>query len=167
MLQPNGIVNSVLGHKIIWTGQVWSSRLAIIIADTWKTAPFVALLVLAGLQLIPDELYEAAKIDGATAWQRFWTLTVPLMWPALTVAILFRTLDAVRMYDLPAIVTGGANGTTTVSLLTYQAAINQTKFGYGSALSTLTFLLAFLIGFAFVRILGTRITQNAGPGVAR
>jgi ABC-type sugar transport system permease subunit len=164
MLQPDGIVNAILGHKVIWTGQVWSSRLAVIIADTWKTAPFVALLVLAGLQLIPTELHEAAKVDGAGAWQRFWKVTVPLMWPAVTVAVVFRLLDALRMYDLPAILTGGANGTTTISVFTYQAAINQTKFGYGSALSTLTFLLVFLVGFGFVRVLSARITQSAGPG---
>jgi multiple sugar transport system permease protein len=164
MLQPDGIVNALLGYKIIWTGQVWSSRLAIVIADTWKTAPFIALLVLAGLQLIPDELYEAAKVDGSNAWQRFWRLTLPLIRPALAVAVLFRIIDALRMYDLPAILTGGANGTTTLSLFTYQTAINQTKFGYGSALSTLTFVLVFLVGFAVVRVLGTRITQSAGAG---
>jgi multiple sugar transport system permease protein len=164
MLQPDGIVNALLGHKIIWTGQVWSARLAVIIADTWKTAPFVALLVLAGLQLIPDEVHEAAKMDGAGTWQRFWGVTVPMMRPAVTVAVVFRLLDALRMYDLPAILTGGANGTTTISLFTYQAAINQTKFGYGSALSTLTFLLVFLVGFGFVRVISARITQSAGPG---
>jgi multiple sugar transport system permease protein len=164
MLQPDGIVNAMLGHKVIWTGQVWSSRLAVIIADTWKTGPFVALLVLAGLQLIPDEVHEAAKVDGAGTWQRFWRVTVPMMWPAVTVAVVFRLLDALRIYDLPAILTGGANGTTTISLFTYKTAINQTKFGYGSALSTLTFLLVFLVGFGFVRVISARITENAGPG---
>lgn len=163
MLQPEGIVNALIGHKVIWTGQVWSARLAVIIADTWKTAPFVALLVLAGLQLIPEELYEAAKVDGAGAWQRFRRVTVPLVWPAMTVAVVFRLLDALRMYDLPAILTGGANGTTTISVFTYQTAINQTKIGYGSALSTLTFLLVFLVGLGFVRVLSGRIAQSAGP----
>jgi multiple sugar transport system permease protein len=167
MLQPEGIVNALLGHKVIWTGQVWSSRLAVIIADTWKTAPFVALLVLAGLQLIPDQVQEAAMVDGAGAWQRFWRVTLPMMWPAVSVAVVFRLLDALRMYDLPAILTGGANGTTTMSLFTYQTAINQTRFGYGSALSTLTFLLVFLVGFGFVRVLSGRVTQNSGPGDRR
>jgi ABC-type sugar transport system permease subunit len=162
MLQPEGIVNAVLGHKIIWTGQVWSSRLAIILADTWKTAPFIALLVLAGMQTISDDVYEAARVDGASAWQRFWRITLPLIKPALAVAVLFRVLDALRMYDLPAILTGGANGTTTLSLFAYQTAINQTKFGYGSALSTLTFVLVFLVGLGFVRFLGQRASAAAG-----
>jgi multiple sugar transport system permease protein len=163
MLQPAGIVNALIGHKVIWTGQVWSSRLAIIIADTWKTAPFIALLVLAGIQTISDDVYEAAKVDGANAWQRFWQITLPLIKPALAVAVLFRVLDALRMYDLPAILTGGANGTTTISLFAYQAAISQTKFGYGSALSTLTFAIVFVVGLGFVRFLGSRVTATAGP----
>jgi ABC-type sugar transport system permease subunit len=163
MLQPDGIVNAIIGHKIIWTGQVWSSRLAIIMADTWKTAPFIALLVLAGMQTISNDVYEAARVDGANAWQRFWLITLPLVKPALAVAVLFRVLDALRMYDLPAILTNGANGTTTLSLFAYQSAINQTKFGYGSALSTLTFIFVFIVGLGFVRFLGTRVTQAAGP----
>jgi multiple sugar transport system permease protein len=162
MFQPSGIVNAILGHQIIWTGQVWSSRLAIIIADTWKTAPFISLLVLAGMQSIPEELYEAARVDGASAWQRLRHITLPLVKPALAVAVLFRVLDALRMYDLPAILTRGANGTTTMSLFAYQQAINQGKFGYGSALSTLTFVLVFLVGFAFVRILSARVAESAG-----
>jgi multiple sugar transport system permease protein len=166
MLQPEGVVNALIHHKVIWTGQVWSSRLAIIIADTWKTAPFIALLVLAGLQTISEDVYEAATVDGANARQRFWTITLPLIRPALAVAVLFRLLDALRMYDLPAILTNGANGTTTLSLFAYQQAINQTKFGYGSALSTLTFLIVFVVGLAFVRFLGRRVTETAGPVTA-
>ena len=99
---------------------------AVIIADTWKTTPFMALLILAGLQMIPAEVYEAAKVDGATAWQRFRLITLPLVKPALMVAILFRTLDALRMFDLPYILTGGANNTTTLSILV----INQIRQGF-------------------------------------
>lgn len=151
---PAGIINFVTGSHIIWTGSEWPAKFAIIMADTWKTAPFIALLILAGLQIIPEEVYEAAKIDGATALQRFRLITLPLVRPALLVAILFRLLDALRMYDLPAIFTHGANGTTTLSILVVQATLSQLKPGYGGALSTLTFLLIFATAFAFVKILG-------------
>ncbi|MFE9097816.1 carbohydrate ABC transporter permease [Streptomyces sp. NPDC007264] len=157
MLQPDGIVNDLLGKTVLWTGSQWPARWAVIIADTWKTAPFLALLVLAGLQLIPDELHEAARVDGAGAWRRFRSITLPLLMPALMVAVLFRLLDVLRIYDLPQILTGGANGTTTLSMLVVQASVEQTKFGYGSALSTLTFLLIFLVALAFVRFLGSRL----------
>ncbi|MFI1161839.1 carbohydrate ABC transporter permease [Streptomyces sioyaensis] len=157
MLQPDGIVNHLIGKTVLWTGSEWPAKWAIIIADTWKTAPFLALLVLAGLQLIPDELHEAAKVDGAGAWRRFRSITLPLLMPALMVAVLFRLLDVLRIYDLPQILTGGANGTTTLSMLVVQASVEQTKFGYGSALSTLTFLLIFVVALLFVRFIGTSL----------
>jgi len=160
MLFPDGIVNAITGRKIIWTGSEWPSKWAIIFADTWKTAPFIALLLLAGLQIIPGELYEAAKVDGATAWQRFTQITIPLLKPALLVAILFRILDVLRIYDLPAILTGGANNTKTLSILVVQEAIGGTKFGYGSALSTLTFVYIFVVAFAFVKLLGANVVQT-------
>lgn len=157
MLQPDGIVNDLIGETVLWTGSEWPARWAVIIADTWKTAPFLALLVLAGLQLIPDELHEAARVDGAGAWRRFRSITLPLIAPALAVAVLFRLLDVLRIYDLPQILTGGANGTTTLSMLVVQASVEQTKFGYGSALSTLTFLFIFFIALLFIRFLGTSL----------
>ena len=109
----DGIANKLFGSHILWTSGEWPSRFAIIIADTWKTTPFMALLILAGLQLIPDEVYEAAKVDGASARQRFLQITLPLVRPALMVAILFRVLDALRIYDLPAILTNGGGGSGT------------------------------------------------------
>lgn len=157
---PAGIINAVTGSHIVWTGSEWPSRVAIIVADTWKTAPFIALLILAGLQIIPEEVYEAAKMDGAGAWQRFVSITLPLVRPALLVAILFRLLDALRMYDLPAIFTHGANGTTTLSILVVQSTLSQLKPGYGGALSTLTFLLIFATAYAFVRLLGVNAVQQ-------
>ncbi|AKH82240.1 sugar ABC transporter permease [Streptomyces sp. CNQ-509] len=157
MLQPDGIVNGMTGETVLWTGSEWPATWAIIIADTWKTAPFLALLVLAGLQLIPDELHEAARVDGAGVWRRFRSITLPLLMPALMVAVLFRLLDVLRIYDLPQILTGGANGTTTLSMLVVQASVEQTKFGYGSALSTLTFLFIFVVALLFVRFLGTTL----------
>jgi multiple sugar transport system permease protein len=154
-----GIANSLLGTHILWTGDLWPARFAIIIADTWKTTPFMALLILAGLQLIPDEVYEAAKVDGASSFQRFVHITLPLVKPALMVAVLFRTLDTLRMFDLPYILTGGAGGTghatTTLSILVVQ----QYRAGFNSsaALSTLTFLLVFLVAFIFVKVLGANV----------
>jgi ABC-type sugar transport system permease subunit len=166
-----GIANSLFGIHILWTGDKWPSRFAVIIADVWKTTPFIALLILAGLQIIPDEVYEAAKVDGANAWQRFTRVTLPLVKPALLVAILFRVLDVLRIYDLPQILTGGGGGsghaTTTLSILVVQ----QIRQGYNSAaaLSTLTFLFIFLVAFLFVKLLGANVvkTQQAQQKGAR
>ncbi|MGI8614965.1 MAG: carbohydrate ABC transporter permease [Nocardioidaceae bacterium] len=157
-----GIMNSVLHTHILWTGDKWPSRFAVIIADVWKTTPFMALLILAGLQIISAEVYEAAKVDGASAWQRFVHITLPLVRPALMVAVLFRTLDVLRMFDLPYILTGGGGGsgdaTTTLSILV----VDQIRQGFNSAaaLSTLTFLLIFAIAFFFVRFLGANVVQT-------
>ncbi|MDQ1660816.1 MAG: trehalose/maltose transport system permease protein, partial [Blastococcus sp.] len=112
-----GVANSLLHTQILWTGSTWPARSAIIIADAWKTTPFMALLILAGLQVIPADVYEAARVDGASTWQQFRLITLPLVRPALMVAVLFRTLDVLRIYDLPKILTGGGNGTTTLSIL--------------------------------------------------
>ena len=157
-----GIANSLFSTTILWTGSETPARWAIIIADVWKTTPFMALLILAGLQIIPGEVYEAAKVDGVTAWQRLTKITLPLVKPALMVAILFRTLDALRMYDLPAIMTGGANGTTTLSILV----VKQIREGFNSAaaLSTITFLVIFIVAFIFVRFLGANAVESATGG---
>jgi multiple sugar transport system permease protein len=155
----DGIANKLFGTAILWTGSEWPARWAIIIADVWKTTPFMALLILAGLQIIPAEVYEAAKVDGASAWQRFTQITLPLVKPALMVAVLFRVLDALRMYDLPAIMTQGSNGTTTLSILV----VDQIRQGFNSAaaLSTITFLIIFLVAFIFVRFLGANAVASA------
>lgn len=157
-----GIANAVFNTQILWTGSEGPARWAIIIADVWKTTPFMALLILAGLQIIPEEVYEAARVDGASTWQRFTQITLPLVRPALMVAILFRTLDALRMYDLPAIMTGGANGTTTLSILV----VKQIRQGFNSAaaLSTITFIVIFLVAFIFVRFLGANAVDAATTG---
>jgi multiple sugar transport system permease protein len=154
----NGIANYLLRTEILWTGSQWPARFAVVVADVWKTTPFIALLILAGLQIIPDDVYEAAKVDGATAWQRFTRITLPLVRPALLVAILFRTLDVLRIFDLPYILTGGANGTTTLSILV----VNQIRQGFNSAaaLSTITFLFIFLVAFLFVKFLGANVVQT-------
>ena len=157
-----GIANAILATHILWTSDEWASRFAVIIADTWKTTPFMALLILAGLQIIPEEVYEAAKVDGASTWQRFWRVTIPLVKPALLVAVLFRVLDALRIYDLPQILTGGGGGTgnatTTLSILV----VDQIRQGFNSAsaLSTITFLIIFIVAFIFVRFLGANVVQT-------
>jgi multiple sugar transport system permease protein len=135
----------------------------IILAEVWKTTPFMALLLLAGLALVPDELHEAAKVDGASAVQRFFRITVPLMKPAILVAVLFRTLDAFRLFDSAFIIQpGGANGTETVSILGYNVLINRVNQGLGSAISILIFLCVILIAVFFVKALGTSTAQQRG-----
>ena len=104
---PQGLVNSIIGGDTVWLGQEPHALIVIIVADVWKTAPFMALLILAGLQVIPGEIYEAAKVDGASKWQRFQKITLPLLMPAILVALIFRTLDALRVFDLPYVLTQG------------------------------------------------------------
>ena len=139
---------------------------AMIGADVWKTTPFVALLLLAGLQLIPSELHEASKIDGATAWQSFWRITVPLLRPTILVALLFRTIDAARMFDLPFVLTGGGPGfeTETLTLYTYRTLFTNLSFGMGSALAVTTFLIVLSVSFVFIKVLGA---PAGGGGGAR
>nr|WP_228537929.1 sugar ABC transporter permease [Nocardia sp. XZ_19_231] len=158
MFQYDGVVNRVLGTHILWTSEVWASRFAVIAADVWKTTPFMALLILAGLQVIPADVYEAAKVDGASAWQRFVNITLPLLKPALLVAVLFRTMDALRMYDLPAIMTGANPATSTLSILV----VEQVRQGPNSAaaLSVITFGLVFAIAFVLVKVLGANAVRT-------
>jgi multiple sugar transport system permease protein len=131
------------------------SFLVIILAEVWKTTPFIALLLLGGLALVPDDLYKAAKVDGATGLQRFFRITLPLIRPALMVALLFRTLDAFRIYDTVFIMTRGANDTETVSVLGYNLLVNRLNLGLGSAVSILIFFCVMLIAIAFTRFLGS------------
>src|SRR4051794_9188489 len=132
----------------------WGSMFVIIFAEVWKTTPFIALLLLGGLALVPEDLYKAAKVDGATSWQRFVRITLPLIKPALMVAVLFRTLDAFRIYDAVFIVTRGANNTETVSILGYLQLVNRLNLGLGSAVAILIFICVMIIAFIFFRFLG-------------
>ena len=162
IFDPQGVLNKVLGTSFAWTSSQWPARWAIVIADVWKTTPFIALLILAGLQGISADIYESAKVDGANAWQRFVKITLPLVKPALAVAVIFRTLDVLRMYDLPAILTGGANGTTTISVLV----VRQLTSGIysASALSTITFIFIFAIALTMVRLFNANIVGTPGKG---
>jgi multiple sugar transport system permease protein len=138
------------------------SFVTIILSEVWKTTPFMALLLLAGLALVPDELHEAAKVDGANAVQRFFRITLPLMKPAILVALLFRTLDAFRIFDNVFILTAGANNTESVSILGYNVLINRVNLGLGSAVSVLIFICVILIAVFFVKALGTSTAQQRG-----
>ena len=152
-----GFVNAILGINTVWLGEEPHALIVMIIADVWKTAPFMALLLLAGLQVIPSEIYEAAKVDGATAWQRFRRITLPLLMPALLVALIFRTLDALRIFDLPKVLTNGANGTTSLSLLAQRTFQENRLYGEGAAISIITFVIVMLVAFAYIRLVGGNI----------
>jgi multiple sugar transport system permease protein len=154
---PQGFVNTILGGDTVWLGEEPHALIVIIIADVWKTAPFMALLILAGLQTIPGEIYEAARVDGATKWQRFAKITLPLLRPAILVALIFRTLDALRIFDLPYVLTKGANGTTTLSLIAQQTFAENRIYGLGAAYSVLTFITVMIVAFIYIRTVGGNI----------
>lgn len=159
-----GFVNALLGLEQAWLTERWSAFLVIILTEIWKTTPFMALLLLAGLTLVPRELLQAAQVDGAGPLQRFWRVTLPLMRPAVMVALLFRTLDAFRIFDTVFVQTRGAQGTETVSIVGYKALITRLNLGLGSAVSVLIFLCVILIALLFVKGLSTPLTRRGGSG---
>jgi multiple sugar transport system permease protein len=162
IFDPNlGFINSLFGIDTVWLGENGWALAVMIFADVWKTAPFMALLLLAGLQVIPGEVYEAARVDGATAWQRFLRITLPLLTPAILVALIFRTLDALRIFDLPYVLTKGAHGTNTLSLYAYQELQQNRIIGLGSALSVTTFLIVMAVSFLYIRFVGGNIRALA------
>jgi multiple sugar transport system permease protein len=160
----SGFVNNLIGSEMDWFGGRFSSFAVIIMAEVWKTTPFMALLLLAGLVTIDGGLYEAAKVDGASAWQRFTRITLPLMKPAILVALLFRTLDAFRVFDSIFIMTRGALDTESVSILGFNQLINRLNLGLGSAVSVLIFISVFLIAFVFVKGFGARVEEGRPGG---
>ena len=153
-----GYLSSIFNNSAPLTNQ-FQAIVVIIIAEIWKTTPFMALLLLAGLSLVPEDLQSAAKVDGATAWQRFTKITLPLMKPAILVALLFRTLDSFRIFDNIYILTLGANGTGSVSILGYDNLFNALNLGIGSTISILIFICVAIIAFLFIKGFGT-----AAPG---
>jgi multiple sugar transport system permease protein len=177
ILLPYGIVTVVAAFswQYAWTPQIGylssltgdsaplvnhAQALAVIIlAEVWKTTPFMALLLMAGLALVPEDLQKAAKVDGASAWQRFLHVTLPLMKPAILVALLFRTLDAFRIFDNIFILTAGGHDTGSVSILGYDNLFTALNLGVGSAISVLIFICVAIIGFLFIKGFGT-----AAPG---
>jgi multiple sugar transport system permease protein len=158
IFSPSGVANSVLSTDVVWTGDGFASWAAVVTADTWKTAPFIGLLVLAGLQAIPPDVYEAARVDGAGAARTFWSITLPLVRPVLVVAVLFRILDVMRMFDLPYILVGPRKGSVeTLSMLAYDEMSNL-RFGPASAYATILFCYVVAVAWGFVRLFGTDVT---------
>ena len=145
-----GFVNALLGLEQAWLSERWSAFVVIIATEVWKTTPFVALLLLAGLTLVPDDLLRAARVDGASTAQRFRRITLPLMKPAILVALLFRTLDAFRIFDTVYVQTRGAQDTESVSVLAYQALITRLNLGLGAAVSVLIFAGTLLIALLYL-----------------
>jgi multiple sugar transport system permease protein len=153
-----GYLSAAFNNSAPLTNEV-QAIIVIIIAEIWKTTPFMGLLLLAGLSLVPEDLQKAAKVDGATGWQRFTKITIPLMKPAILVALLFRTLDSFRIFDNIFILTGGANNTGSVSILGYDNLFNALNLGIGSTISILIFICVAIIAVIFIRGFGT-----AAPG---
>ncbi|MQA32557.1 carbohydrate ABC transporter permease [Modestobacter roseus] len=151
-----------IGADTDWFGGTWSSLFVICLAEIWKTTPFISLLLLAGLAQVPEVLQEAAKVDGATWWQRMRKVTLPNMKAAIMVALLFRTLDAFRVFDSIFIMTGGANATESVSFLAYRQTISRLEIGLGSAVSVLLFLAVVLIAFSFIKGFKVDLSQTRG-----
>ena len=158
-----GVMNRILGTQILWLADSASSFWAVVIADVWKTAPFIGLLTLAGLQTIPAEVYEAAKVDGATAWQQFTRITLPMVKPTLVVAVLFRTLDTLRMFDLPYGMIGpGKYRVETLSIFAYIEA-TQNRYGPAAAYAIILFIYVLLVAFLFVKLLGADVIGDSAP----
>jgi multiple sugar transport system permease protein len=161
IFQADGVANEVLNSQILWTTEGFQAKIAVIIADVWKTAPFVGLLVLAGLQIISNDVYEAARVDGASAWKQFWQITLPLVKPALLVAILFRGLDALRMFDLPYVMIGRRKESVeTLSMLAQEEAANL-RIGPAAAYAVILFVYVALVAYAFVKLLGADVLGEA------
>jgi multiple sugar transport system permease protein len=164
-----GMVNyAVFGadtaRYIPWLALPGTALSAIILADIWKTSSFAALLILAGLQVIPEELYQAAKVDGAGAWRRFRHLTWPLIRPALLIALLFRTIDAFRVFDLAFVMTQGgpADATNVLQLYGYKKMFVEGWMGYGSAISVCIFIMVLILSVVYVRSAGRRLLEARG-----
>jgi len=161
-----GMINyAVFGAEttkyIPWLALPSTALVSIVVADIWKTSSFAALLILAGLQVIPEEIYQAAKVDGAVAWRRFWHITWPLIRPALLMALLFRTIDAFRVFDLAFVMTQGgpADATNVLQLYGYKKIFVEGWMGYGSAISVCIFIIVLILAIIYVRMIGRRLLE--------
>lgn len=161
IFQADGVANAIIGNQVLWTTEGWHAKFAVMIADTWKTAPFIGLLVLAGLQVIPRDVYEAARVDGASPVRQFWSITLPLVRPVLVVAVLFRVLDALRMFDLPFVLIGNKKGSVeTLTMLAWDEASNL-RFGPAAAYATVLFVYVAVVALVFVKVLGADVIGEA------
>lgn len=159
-----GFVNGLLGLDGAWLTERGTAFFVIVMAEVWKTTPFMALLLLAGLTLVPPDLLQAARVDGASAAQRFFRISLPLMRPAVLVALLFRTLDAFRIFDTVFILTRGAENTETVSLVGYRSLITRLNLGLGSAVAVLIFVCVVVIAAVFVKAFGAPLARGEADG---
>jgi trehalose/maltose transport system permease protein len=157
--QDNGVINDILVYRlgildspVAWIANPNTSLPAIIAVDVWKTTPFMALLLLAGLQIIPGDVYEAATVDGANKWQQFWQITLPLLKPALLVALIFRTLDAFRVFDVVFVMKGAALDTITLAIYARQTMIDEQWLGRGAAASVVIFLCIAALVVVYSRL---------------
>lgn len=155
-----GFVNGLLGLEQAWFTEQWSAMLVIVLTELWKTTPFMALLLLAGLTQVPADALRAARVDGANAWQRLLHITLPLLKPAILVALLFRTLDAFRIFDTVFVQTRGSADTETVSLVGYSALVVRLNLGLGATVSVLIFLCVVLIAVLFLKGFSTPLEQR-------
>lgn len=149
-------------HGIAWTANGSLLLGIVIFIDVWMTTPFMVLLILAGLQILPEEIFEAAEVDGVPWWKRFWSLTLPLLAPTIGVAVLFRVLDALRMFDLAYVLAGSNVNAMTISIYARDRLINYQELGVGSAASTMVFLL---IAFVAILIIGAMRLDRSGGAV--
>lgn len=151
-----GIINDIflslglISQPIAWTASPDTAMIAVLMVDIWKTTPFMALLILAGLQMVPGDIYEAAKLDGVPAWRVFRRVTLPLIMPAVLVAVVFRALDALRVFDIVYVLTPNTDATRTMSVYARENLFDFDQFAYGSAASTLLFLVIALITITFI-----------------
>ncbi|BBL81238.1 ABC transporter permease [Thermus thermophilus] len=149
-----GVKLGLLSQKVAFLARPELLLPSIIAVDVWKTTPFMALLLLAGLQMIPEELYEAASIDGASRWQQFWSITLPLLTPALVVALIFRTLDALRVFDVVFVMSGVNPATRTLAVYNRQTLVDFQDLGYGSAISVAILVIIFVFVLLYMRTVG-------------
>jgi multiple sugar transport system permease protein len=161
-----GVLDAILSvvgvHNLNVLGTPLQASIAMAVADIWKTTPFVAIMVLAGLVMLPGELVEAARVDGASAWKVFWKIRLPLLRPALAVAVMFRILQAFGLFDLPFVLTGGGPGTSTESLavLGYKVLFNDLEFGPGAAVAASTALIVFVVCLAFLKVFRAQVGEQ-------
>ena len=151
LLENLGIVDDFTNFD--WAGNPSTSLGAVVAVDVWKTTPFMALLILAGLQVIPDDVYEASRVDGASKWQQFWQITLPLLRPALLVALIFRTMASFRVFDMIFVMKGYATDTMSVAVYTHRELLASQKVGFGSAAAVVIFLCIGLMVIGYTRLI--------------
>jgi len=158
VINDAGVRLHILNHSVAWISQPSTALASVSAVDIWKTTPFVALLLLAGLQVIPRDLYEAADVDGASKWQQFWRITLPLLRPAILVTLIFRTLDALRVFDVFYVFYGNRPDTQTMAIYAQSTIVSDGHVGYGSAISVAIFLIIGI--FVVIYVTFMRVTEE-------